>query len=225
MLGAVVGLWATARGAFASEPGTAESRLLVFLHLDMKQGALQALLRAEVGIVVTAVGRVADFNRELSLSPDAVLTLPRVLEEHGLPVKLQGLHGGSSVEPYLLVGVDRPPRLDNVKKVGVLDFLGHKGMKAFVAELIGPLPSVQRVTKFEDLLPLLQLGMADAIVLPQRLLGALALRSELKLEATELAQLPLPAVTSVSARGDAVFGAIRALSKSLANEMGVDGWR
>jgi hypothetical protein len=32
--------------------------------------------------------------------------------------------------------------------------------------LLGSSPSVKRVTKFEDLLPLLQLEMADAILLP-----------------------------------------------------------
>ena len=47
--------------------GKAMARLLVFLHLMMKQRALQAELQAALSaLTITAVGRVADFDRALA---------------------------------------------------------------------------------------------------------------------------------------------------------------
>ena len=225
VVGIAAGLWTLARQAFAAPPGAAGGRLLVFLQLDMKQGVLQKLLRDAIGAEVTAVGRVADFERELEKSPDAVLTLPPVLEEHGLAVKLQGRRAESDVEPCVLVGNGAPPRPDSVRRLGALDFLGHKGMKDFILHLLGASPSVKRVTKFEDLLPLLQLDMADAILVPKRLVSALTARTELKLETTDVGNLSLPAAVALGPKGNVVLEAVKVLPKALAVEMGVEAWR
>jgi hypothetical protein len=123
------------------------------------------------------------------------------------------------------VGSGAPPRRDSVRKLGALDFLGHKGMKAFILQLLGSSPSVKRVTKFEDLLPLLQLDMADAILVPKRLVPALATRTELKLETTDVGSLSLPAVVALSAKGNAVLESVKGMPKALCVEMGVDVWR
>lgn len=225
MVGTAVGLWTLAREALAAPPGIAGSSLLVFLQLDMKQGVLQSRLREGLGVSVTAVGRVADFQRELEKAPDVVLTLPLVLEEHGLAVRLQGRWAERDEEPCVLVGNGAPPRPETVRRLGALDFLGHKGMKAFVLRLLGSSPNVKRVTKFEDLLPLLQLEMADAILVPKRLVPALATRTALKLEMTEVGQLSLPAAAVLSPAGQALLERFKALPKKLSSEMGVDAWR
>ena len=77
-------------------PGRPSPRLLVFLHVALKQRAFQSELQGALGaLAVTAVGRTADFDRALDERPDAVLTVPLVLAAHGLPIALQGLRRGA----------------------------------------------------------------------------------------------------------------------------------
>lgn len=202
-------------------------KLLVFLHVALKQRAFESELQAALPAVeVRAVGRLADFERALGDGTDAVLSLPPLLNAHGLTPKLQGLHGGSSDEKYSLVGAGTAPDPAHVAAVGALDLLGREGTNAFVYGLLGSRPKVERVTKFEDLLPLLQMQKVDAIVLPTRLLPELQEASRLQLAPRELAQLvKLPAVAGVGAAGGDVIGAIAHLGGKVAKTLGVDAWR
>lgn len=212
-----------------SEPsqGRQHPRLLVFLHVALKQRVFQGELQSALeGISVTAVGRTADFDRGLWDGPDAVLTLPVVLAAHGLTAACQGLRRGASEEPYVLAGVDSPPDPGSVASVGVLDVLGRDGMNGFVSGLLGRQPKVERVTKVEDLLPLLQLQRVDAIVVPARLLGDVRAPSRLNLVARELPRgSGLPAVASLGAGGPQIVQAVRRLPPQLASTVGVSEWR
>jgi hypothetical protein len=208
-------------------PGGAEPRLLVFLHVPLKQRAFQGQLQAALpGVSVSAVGRPADFERGLEDRPDAVLTLPIVLAAHHLAATLQGLHKGAADEPYVLAGVDAAPDPARVVTVGVIDSLGRDGMAAFVTNLLGAHPKIERVTKVEDLLPLLQLQRVEAIVLPARLLGEVAAPSRLSLVARPLApKVGLPAVASLGGGGGPIVQAVRRLPGSVTGELGVNEWR
>src|SRR5437016_2671028 len=106
-----------------------EPRLLVFLHVALKQRAFQSQLQGALpGVAVTTVGRTADFERGMAERPDAVLTLPVVLAAHRLTPTLEGLRKGSPEEAYVLAGVDAAPDPARVAIVGVIDFLGRDGM-------------------------------------------------------------------------------------------------
>lgn len=222
------GLAALGLSLLASRKGQAASpRLLVFLHTAVKQRALQDALSAGLpGVSVTTVGRVADFERKLAERPDAVLTLPVVLGSKGLSAALRGQRGGASSEKYVLVGADRVPSPTQVDAVGALDILGRAGTKSFVAGLLGASPRVVRVTKVEDLLPLLQMRRADSVLLPARLQSTLASASRLKLAQYELSgEVGLPAVATSSGAGASVVAAIRSLPSSTSKLVGVDSWR
>jgi hypothetical protein len=207
--------------------GQAQPKLLVFLHVALKQRAFQSELQTALsGVLVTAVGRIGDFERGLKEGQDAVLTLPLVLAAYGLKGTLQGLRKGSPNELYALAGVDVMPEPSRVGVVGVLDLLGREGMKGFVQDLMGSQPRIERVTKVEDLLPLLQMQRVDAILLPARLLGEVQASSRLNLPSRELPRgIALPAVASIGARGAGVLSAVKALPASLASTMGVNEWR
>ena len=85
-------------------------KLLVYLHVAVKQRAFQSLLGAGLsGVAITAVGRVADFERALQDAPDGVLTLPVVLAAQNLTPALRGKAHGSFEERYALVGTGAPP--------------------------------------------------------------------------------------------------------------------
>jgi len=199
-------------------------KLLVFVHVAVKQRALQALLQSALpGLTVSTVGRVADFDRGLEEGQDAVLTLPIVMQAHGLTPKLRGQRGGSAEEKYCLVGADAAP---DPGAVGALDQLGREGTNAFVAGLVGSQAKVERVTKVEDLLPLLQMQRVDAVLLPARLFTEIRSTSSLNLVQRELAgKVGLPAIASVGDGGAQAINDIGKLAGEAAKALGVESWK
>jgi hypothetical protein len=215
-------------GELVSRTASAGSaKLLVFLHVALKQRAFESELQAAMpSVEVRTVGRLADFERALGDGTDAVLSLPPLLTSHGLTPKLQGLHGGSPDEKYALVGAGTAPDPARVAAVGALDLLGREGTNAFVYGLLGSRPKVERVTKFEDLLPLIQMQKVDAIVLPTRLLPELQEASRLPLAPRELQKpVNLPAVASVGTAGGDVIAQVTHLPAKALKTLGVDAWR
>jgi hypothetical protein len=204
-----------------------DTRLLVFLHVAAKQRAFQTELQAALaGVQVTAVGRIGDFDRALQEGQDAVLSLPVVLAAHGLQPVLRGVHQGSPEERYALVGADTAPDPAKVAAVGALDLLGREGMNAFVQGLVGGRPRVERVSKVEDLLPLLQMQRVEAILLPARLFPEVKLSSRLALAERELpATVGLPTVAKVGGGGAQVLAAVKRMPASVSRAFGVDEWR
>jgi len=193
----------------------------------MKQRAFQGELQAALpSAAVTAVGRLADFERGLRDGADAVLSLPVLLAARGLSVRLQGQRQGAPHETYSLVADDAPPDPKAVRVVGALDLLGREGTTAFVHELVGARPKVERVTKLEDLLPLLQMRRAEAVLIPTRLVADMRSASRLNLVQRELTTpVGLPAVAVTGPAGADVAAAVSALPAKVCRILGVDAWR
>jgi hypothetical protein len=205
----------------------AGGRLLVYLHTAVKQRAFQSLLQGGLpGITTTTVGRIADFERVLDQGQDAVLTLPMVLGAHKLNATLRGHRAGSSDEPYALVGNGSAPDPRRVGAVGTLDIWGRDGTNAFARRMLGSQARVERVTKFEDLLPLLQLQRVDAVLLPARLVSAIQATSRLPLVERELdSRVGLPAAAIVGPAGGSIISAFARLPRDVSRLLGVDEWR
>ncbi len=203
------------------------AKLLVFLHVAVKQRALQGELQAALsGFGVTAVGRIGDFERNLKDGTDAVLAIPPVLAAFKLTPVLRGVRAGSTEEKYSIVGVGAEPDLGKLSAIGSLDLLGREGTNAFVRVLTGASPRVERVSKVEDLLPLLQMQRVDAVLLPSRLFSEIKSASKLALTQKELGKsVGLPSVASVSGAGAQVAAAIAKLPPAVARTLGVDSWR
>lgn len=203
------------------------SKLLVYLHLAVKQQALQSALQAALpGVMITAVGRIADFDRALAEGQDAVLSLPLVLSAKHLVPVLRGERQGALDEEYVLVGTEPTLEPARARSVGAVDILGREGTTSFINTLIGAQPKLERVTKVEDLLPLLQLQRVDGIVLPARLVSELARSSRLKLVERPLAtRVGLPALAAKGGSEDPLVAVFRRLPRPLCASLGVERWR
>src|ERR1041384_4188583 len=101
--------------------------------------------------------------------------------------------------------------------------LDRNGTNALVRDVIGKQVKVERVTKVEDLLPLLQLQRADAVLLPTRLFSDIKATSSLNLEHRELpGRLGLPALASVGPAGAEAVAQAAKLNGKAAQLLGVD---
>lgn len=202
------------------------ARLLVFVQTSIKQRALQQLLQdALPGLSVTTVGRVADFGRALEEGQDAILTPPIVMRARGITPQVLGKRGGSSDEPYSLVGANGVPIVANLRVVGAIEMLDRASTNVLVQNMVGRQVKVERVTKVEDLLPLLQLSRADAVLLPSRLFSDIKATSSLNLEQRELpSRLGLPALASVGPHGAEGVAQASKLTGKAAQLLGVDSW-
>jgi hypothetical protein len=202
-------------------------KLLVYLHVAVKQRAFETLLQTALPEVTpTAVGRIADFDRAFAEGTDAVLTLPIVLSVKGLTPALRGYSKGEADERYALIGSGATLDPAKVSAVGALDVLGREGTTAFVRRLVSPQARVERVTKVEDLLPLLQMQRVDGVIAPSRLFPALQAMSRLPLSPRDLdGKVGLPAMAAVGPGGAAILKLVPKMPMSLSRMLGVDQWR
>lgn len=200
--------------------------LVVYLHLDMKQRALQEMLSSALGgMAVTAVARYGDLQRQIAAGASALLALGPVLAAVGARPAVTGLVGGRETEPYALLGGTRVPS-GQVQRVGAVDLLGRKGTPTFVHEVLRSKVEVERVTKLEDMLRLLQFEMADAILLPQRIVPVMRGKSELHLESSRAPnEVSLPALAVLNSAGNIVADKLKRIPTSVRSQLGVESWR
>jgi hypothetical protein len=209
----------------------AETKVYVFAVTSIRPHVLQKMLEAALpGMSVTVFGRVGDFSRALEEAPpDAALAASPVLAAFGQKPEIQGLKSGSAQEDYLVLseGEVKADKLGELT-IGCLDLMGRKALPAFVQRLLGISrePAIQRVTKTEDLLQLLQFKRADAVLIPEGFLSDLQTRTKMELK---ILRLPSAKVLRVGiafpGNRQGVESALRSLPLAVLEQLGVDHWR
>ncbi len=152
-------------------PPSYSETLYVFYPTSMRSQIMEKeLSEACPEVQLTVFGRYKDFTAKVGTdAPDAVLTKSPVLHQiGGYSVKMRGSRGGAAEEAYVLLSEEKAidiAHLANVS-VGIFDILGRKGTKKFVGEYFEGVPKLKRVSKMEDMLQLLILNLAEAILIP-----------------------------------------------------------
>jgi hypothetical protein len=230
LAGALVGVLfgMVASLALAADP---RPNLYVYVHTDSKSATLEKALQDRMpSLTVTVFGRFRDFEEAMGTRrPDAVVALQPLLASQNVPVALQGLRGEHDWEPYVLLApgaVDGPL---SGKVIGVVDLLGRDGTQEFVTRLLKTSDlKLKRVTKMEDLLPLLQFSAADAVLVPAASVKSVTERSRLPLKVREVpdARVGLPAVGILNAKvRDLMIKQIQALDGETNRTLGIERWR
>lgn len=202
--------------------------LHVFLPLDAKSSVVEKTLQGKLsGLTITVFSRFRDFDG--AGKPDAMLSIPPVLESRGAKPAMQGMRGGKATEPYVLASVGKPLSGSlSGKTIGAVDLLNRDGTTRFITGLLKATDvKIKRVAKVEDLLPLLEFSAADGIVLPSSMLAKLKERTRLPVKMHPLpgAQVGLPAVAVLNpaARG-AIVNALQKLDGATKSMLGIDDW-
>ena len=240
LLGLAGLVWLLAAGLPGAPPGAlpaqahaqaAPPSLFVYLHTEVKSSALEKALRQALpGLEVTVFGRFRDFEEAIAnRKPDAVLALQPLLATLALPPVLQGMRGDRDWEPYVLISEESAAEGEPTNKVvGVVDLLGRTGTQQLVSKLLGnPTVELRRVTKLEDLLPLLQFSAAGAVLVPGSAAKSISERSRLRLRVHNLpdARVGLPALGVWKAQYRAFFvRQLQAVDAATLRMLGLDKW-
>jgi hypothetical protein len=220
--------------SISPSPSFADGRptLYVYVHTDAKSASLEKGLQDKLpALEVTVFGRFRDFEEAMgSRKPDGVVAIAPLVASLNVPVVLQGNRGDHDWEPYVLLSPGQPLEGSlSGKMIGVVDLLGRDGTQDFVTKLLKtPDVKLKRVTKMEDLLPLLQFSAADGVLVPAAAVKSVTERSRLPLRVRELpdARVGLAAVGVVNAKTRDVFiKAFQGLDGTTNQSLGVEKWR
>jgi len=213
-----------------SLPLAAES-LYVFVPTEVRANVMQDKISSFCsGVDVTVFGRAKDFHKQVKASPpNAILSLMPVVN-HSVAYKpaLNGSKNGAEAEEYVLVSVDKGLDISAIagKKIGVVDLLGRKPMSAFITELFKAKVKLKRVTKVEDLLPLITFGSVEGVFIAESLYTQLKSKSNLNLVATKLnIKIGLVSAAINGSTDKKVTECIAAFDSELNTTLGVDKWR
>lgn len=208
-------------------------RLYVFHPSLVRPLALQdALARRCPGLSITVFGRLADFHAKVAADgPDAILALPPVLKQYeGYQPRLQGTRKGQASEAYVLLSLDKavdPSKLDGVS-IGVVGLLERKPMADFVQELLKGAPRLDRVTKVEDLLPLLTFRTVAAVLVSESMAEEFRKKSQANLVVTRL-EAKVGLLSLAMRKGgtteEQLSGAVKGLQGAELELLGVDAWK
>lgn len=214
--------------------GIAEEKLYVFYPTMARPQAVQEKMQNSLGgVTVTVFGRFNDFNKKIEMEPpDAVITKTAVIKELlGFTVALNGIRKGKTRESYVIMSIKEPITTASITGetvIGVIDVRGRKGMKAFAAELFPNVPRLKRVTKVEDLLPLLTFNMAAGILIEDVFVDYFRKTSQLEFSIRPISG-GKGGIIAVGVKGNAgvskTVGALRKADKSICALFKVEAWK
>jgi hypothetical protein len=134
------------------------------------------------------------------------------------------------MERYVVLTLLSDLKLEQLgqRRIGMVDIVGRALLPELVRSLLGldRVPSVRRVLKVADLLPLLNLELADAVVVPERFVEELARTSRQQLFALrpENAQLGRASLAFPGGKVALVQQGLSRLSPAARRALGIDSW-
>lgn len=228
--------------AFQGEARAAGAKVFIFYPSLARPLAIQeALSKKCPGLDITVFGRLTDLQALVGRErPQAILAQNAVLKQFPeYPLRMQGTRNGAATEDFVLLSIDKPFDLAKVSGVaiGVVGMLDRKEMDGFVGGLVAGVPRVNRVTKVEDLLPLLIFQSVGAVLVSEANMREFQKKSQAKLVEVKLdkGKVGLLAAGILSGTGGSggskapddkeILSALKALDAGTLALLGVDGWK
>ena len=215
---------------FVLQPALAAPTLYIFSPSYIKAHVTQKKIETLCpNVDISVFAKAKDFNKQTQIAPpDAAISLATVISQYGnYSLLFKGKRANKHQERYFLVSVDLPTHVTDLsgKKVGVLDLLGRKPMTEFIKRLLGDI-SVKRVSKTEDLLPLLSFKAVDALFISESDMQDLkqATQLNLKISPTKIKLGRSVAAYANPANKNAISQCVSTFDKSVNEYFGVEKW-
>jgi len=206
--------------------------LFVFLPSTAKTRTINDNLKKSFpGTDIVVFGRFKDFYKKvLESSPDAILTkTPLIKQFKSYNIKAKGMIDNQLTEQYWIISIDKKITQNNLpgKTIGVLDFLGRKKITEFVNSLLNTKNTIKikRVTKTEDLLPMLTFKMADGILVTEKDINYFSSISNLNFKKTKIKGAKAEIISLATKESVSETQYINCLSKVSPKLLGVDKWK
>lgn len=211
-----------------------QEKLYVFYPTTARPQAMQDKMTSTFdGVAVTVFGRYNDFTAKIGMEPpDAVVTKPALIEQlGGYTISLNAERKGKVEESYVLMSINTPLEKAGVNAetvIGAIDLLGRSGMKPFTEQFFSVEPKIKRVTKVEDLLPLLSFNMAAGILIEDVFVNYFKTTSQLQFSVTPLTGAKggiLALAVKSGGKADKAIAALKKNDKELCGMFEVDLWK
>jgi len=213
---------------------SALDKVYVFYPSVARPQAIQEKLqRSVLGAEVTVFGRYIDFTAKMEFEPaQMIITKPALIQQlSGYEVKANGTRAGKTEESYILLSINKGvdlAALTSETVIGTIDILGRTGMNEFARQFFTVIPKLKRVTKVEDLLPLLTFNMAAAILIQEPALKHFKSTSNLNFVITKLPD-PKDGIVALAVKNggnaDKIITALKVADKELCSFFEVDLWK
>lgn len=209
--------------------------LYVFFPTTARAKVVQSYIdKVCTNLDVTVFGRQRDFNNQIVENPpNAILAAPIVIQSMpNFDPVLVARRKGSVFEDYFLVSVKDTISLKALEglKVGAVDLLGAKSMQAHMNKLLMTEVKVKRVTKLEDLLPLISFAAVDTLFISRRTLEFIQSKTAIDLKVTPsdiaLGIASVAIATNSKSDNEAIIRECIGLFGNQINDVfGVDEWK
>jgi hypothetical protein len=185
------------------------------------------------GTTVTVFGRYNDFSAKIELEPpDMVITKPMLIKQlNSYTTVLNGYRNGKNEDSYVLLSINQPVDLKNITSetlIGTIDIMGRNGMNTFVSQFFPTIPKLKRVTKMEDLLPLLTFNMTAAVLIQEPAVSYFKTTSNLNFNVTPLPETKDGIVALGVKNGvdpGKIIAALKSVDKEVCSFFEVDLWK
>lgn len=183
---------------------------------------------------VTVFGRQRDFSNQVSrVPPDAILSVPVVVKSFkSYTPLLVAKNNGELTQDYFLVSVNEAIDVGSLagKRVGAVDLLGAKAMQSHINTVLATDVKVKRVTKLEDLLPLISFSAVDTLFISERSLEFIRGKTAMDLKVVPSNIKQAIATVAFAANGSEDFKqltreCITSFGSQINEVLGVDEWK
>jgi len=212
----------------------AQKNLYIFYPSIVRPQTIQdKVQKVFQGTTVTVFGRYNDFSAKIeSEPPDMIITKPTLIKQLSsyTPV-LNGYRNGKSEDSYVLLSINQPVDLKSITSetlIGTIDIMGRNGMNTFVSQFFQTTPKLKRVTKMEDLLPLLTFNMTVAILVQEPAVTYFKATSNLKFNITPLPETKDGIVAlgvKSGVNSDKIVATLKSVDKEICSFFEVDIWK
>ncbi len=160
----------------------AEKRLAVFIPLSASPREVEKKLRADPvldGIEPMVFAKFDDFLDIQQKKPFDYAILPSFYSQYYSDFKplFRFRSGSSETFHYLILSIEKQWTAEKLTEgtLGIVDELGRENMKKYVSSVVkkADLKKLKRVTKYDDIFPLLAMGNADYTMIPENLMDYL----------------------------------------------------
>ncbi|MCJ8330658.1 MAG: hypothetical protein HRT89_05940 [Lentisphaeria bacterium] len=180
------------------------------------------------GFTITVFGKFSELKKQHKASPADALIIPSSFSKFnkGYKDSMQFTLKDKKSFNYLLLSIVKGKNKNQLstESIGIVDELGRKDTKKYVHRLLGKVKRIKRVTKPDDLMPLLALQNASVILVRPHVYEILKLKYATEtFEVSKSIDIPFPVLTVKEGLSADKLEKLKSVSEATIKGLGYSG--